>query len=517
MRIERTRNASRNVLFGIIQRIYGIVVPFLMRTVMIYYMGAQYLGLNSLFSSILQVLNLAELGVGSAMVYSMYKPIAEDDTKTICALMKLYRRYYRIIGFVILVLGGFVTPFVPELIKTDTIPEDINIYVLYILNLASVVISYWLFAYKNCLLSAYQRNDVSSKISMIISTATYILQFAVIFSTHNFYLYTFVILLSHAINNIVTAIIVNKMYPDYHPIGELSKEETKVISNRIRDLFTAKIGSVVYDSADTIVISAFLGLTILAIYQNYFYILSSVTGFISILFSSSLAGIGNSLIVETKEKNFGDLKKFTFIICWLGGFCSTGFLCLYQPFMELWVGKDLMFDDLAVVCFVLYFYIKTINTLLNVYKDASGMWHEDRLRPLVASLVNLALNLILVQFCGIYGVLISTVLAILCVGIPWLLKNLFTVVFDKADMKCYLKKLLLYTLIVFATAILTYFICNIIHLNLLYTLLIRMIICITLPNICYFILYRKTSEFKDMIILVEGVTKIKLPAFLKKY
>ena len=130
MRIERTKNAGRNILFGVILKLYQIVVPFLMRTAMIYLMGVQYLGLNSLFTSILQVLNLAELGVGSAMIYSMYKPIAEDDTITICALMKLYRTYYRIIGLVIAIAGCLLTPFIPHLIKSD-VPVGINIFFTY--------------------------------------------------------------------------------------------------------------------------------------------------------------------------------------------------------------------------------------------------------------------------------------------------------------------------------------------------------------------------------------------------
>ena len=130
-KIERTKNASRNISFGVILKIYQILVPFLMRTAMIYLMGVQYLGLNSLFTSVLQVLNLAELGVGSAMVYSMYKPIAEDDETTICALMKLYRTYYRVIGLVIAVVGCALTPFIPNLIKSD-VPAGLNIYLLYI-------------------------------------------------------------------------------------------------------------------------------------------------------------------------------------------------------------------------------------------------------------------------------------------------------------------------------------------------------------------------------------------------
>ena len=161
MKIERTKNATKNIVFGIILKIYTIIVPFFMRTVMIHYLGVEYLGISSLFTSILQVLNLVELGVGSAMVFSMYKPIAEDDYTSICALMKLYKIYYRIIGAIILVLGLIICPFISYLIKSD-LPPDMNIYILYIINLLATVFSYWLFAYKNSLLQAFQRTRTNS-------------------------------------------------------------------------------------------------------------------------------------------------------------------------------------------------------------------------------------------------------------------------------------------------------------------------------------------------------------------
>ena len=154
MKIEKTKNASRNIIFGILMKIYQILLPFAIRTIIMYTIGVEYLGLNSLFTSILQVLNLAELGVGSAMIFSMYKPIAEDDSITICALMALYRLYYRIIGGVILVAGLVLTPFIPKLIS-GSVPPDMNIYILYLLNLLATVLTYWLFAYKNSILQAH--------------------------------------------------------------------------------------------------------------------------------------------------------------------------------------------------------------------------------------------------------------------------------------------------------------------------------------------------------------------------
>ena len=514
-KIERTKNASRNIFFGVILKIYQILVPFLMRTAMIYLMGVQYLGLNSLFTSVLQVLNLAELGVGSAMVYSMYKPVAEDDQDTICALMKLYRTYYRLIGLIIAVVGCILTPFIPNLIKTD-VPAGVNIYVLYLLNLGATVLSYWLFAYKNSVLQAHQRTDVVSKVKLITSTVQYVLQLAVLWIFHNYYLYVIVALATQALTNIVTAVCSDRLYPQFKPKGNVDKVQVQRINQRISDLFTSKIGSIIYDSADTIVISAFLGLTVLAVYQNYFFIQNSITGLIAVVFSACTAGIGNSIVVESKEKNYQDLKKFTFIITWIAGFCSVCLLCIYQPFMELWTGKDLMLSLSAVVCFVVYFFVRQFNALFNLYKDASGMWHEDRFRPLAAALTNLALNLILVQFIGIYGILLSTVLAILCVGMPWLLHNLFTVIFDKKHMWHYIKRLAKYVFVILFSCVVTYLVCSRINIGLIPTILIRGMICVIVPNAIYFLVFRKTEEYSQALHLLNNMTKGRINKVLVK-
>ena len=380
MRINRTQNASRNIVFGVILKIYQLFVPFAMRTAMIYLLGVQYLGLNSLFTSVLQVLNLAELGVGSAMVYSMYKPIASDDTATICALMRLYKIYYRVIGLVILLLGIILLPFIPKLIRGE-VPPDINVYVLYGMNLAATVLSYWLFAYRNSILQAHQRTDITSKVMLLTETVKYVLQFAVLVAFHNYYYFVLVIVLTQIMTNVITAIVSAKMYPDFHPEGKLPREEIQKINQRIRDLFTSKIGAVIVNSADTIVISAFLGLTVLAVYQNYFYLITAVIGLISTVFGSVMAGIGNSIVVETKEKNFKDLQTFTFIIAWIAGVCTCCFLCLFQPFMTLWVGEKLLLDFSVVICLCIYFFVYEINQLWNLYKDAAGIWHKDRFRP----------------------------------------------------------------------------------------------------------------------------------------
>ena len=199
-------------------------------------------------------------------------------------------------------------------------PVGLNIYILYLLNLAATVLSYWLFAYKNALFQAHQRVDITSKITLITNTFQYLVQLVVIVFIKDYYLYVLAALLTQALTNIITAVAATKIYPKYQPKGQLDRQVVKRINQRIRDLFTSKLGGVVVNSADTVVISAFLGLTVLAVYQNYYYILTSIIGFVTIIFQSCTAGIGNSVIVETKEKNFNDLKKVYFpdcLDCWI--------------------------------------------------------------------------------------------------------------------------------------------------------------------------------------------------------
>lgn len=503
LKIDRTRNATRNITSGIVLKIYQLLAPFVIRTIMIYCLGMEYVGLNTLFTSILQVLNLAELGVGSAMVYSMYKPIATDDSKTICALMNLYKIYYRIIGLIVLVGGIIIMPFLPNLISGD-IPEGINLYVLYILNLGATVLSYWLYAYKNCLLTAHQRMDVVNKVTIVVTTGQYVFQGIFLLLLRNYYAYLIVALLSQVVLNIVTAYFATKMYPNYKAQGSLSKTEIRTINQRVKDLFTSKLGSIIVNSADTIVISAFLGLSVLGVYNNYYYILNAVLGFVTIIFTACTAGIGNSLIMDSQEKNLNDLNKLTFLIAWIGAFCCCCFLGLYQPFMRIWVGEQYLLSYSCVVCLVIYFFIRVINQVLIVYKDAAGMWHEDRFRPLCTALANLIMNLILVQFIGLYGILLSTVLSTLIIGMPWVIHNLFTVQF-KMGQAGYVKRLLLYTAATVLACIISYLLSLLVRGSDYIQIVVNLIISCIVPNLIFICFFHKTRVFKESIRLIDNM------------
>ncbi len=504
-KIERAGNAVKGIVFGSVLKVYQIIIPFIMRMIMIYYLGIEYVGLNSLFSSILYMLNIAELGVGAAMVYCMYEPIAIDDDLTICALMKLYQKYYRIVGLVIAVTGGILTPVIPYLIKSD-VPADINIYILYILNLSATVLSYWLFAYRNSILQAHQRIDVISKVTLMTNTIQYILQFMALIILRNYYAYVILLLFGQILTNIVTAITSVRLYPAFKPYGELEDEKVKEINQRIRDLFTAKIGGAITNSADSIVISMFMGLKILAVYQNYYYIMYAVCGFIAVISASVTAGIGNSLITEPMEKNYFDFKKFTFIICFLLNLCCCCFVALYQPFIKLWAGDGLMLGDEYVILFCILFYLLQLAMVWATVKDAAGLWHADRYRPLIGSVSNLIMNLIFVQFIGLYGVILSTIISYAFISMPWLIHNIFRLLY-KADIKKYLSQVFVYVVVGVLSCAVTGVVCGLIPEMGITGIGIKGLVASFIGIVLQVLLFRRKEEYKATKQLIINLSK----------
>lgn len=510
MKIERTKNASRNLVFGTLLRGYQIVVPYLMRMAMIRFMGAGYLGLNGLFTSILHVLNLAELGVGSAMVYSMYQAIAEDDDARIDALMLLYRRYYRLIGLAVLVIGLALVPALPVLVNKD-VPPGISVTVLYLMNLGATVLSYWLFAYRSSLIQAYQREDVISRVTIVSNTIQYALQLVAIIAFGNYYLYVVILLVGQVITNVLTALACRRLYPKHQPRGRLDEAEVKNINGRIRDLFTSKFGAVVLDSCDPLVITAFLGLEVLAIYQNYFYVITSLNALFVVFFKAIVAGVGNSLATESKEKNYGDFLEVSCITLCALGVCITCMLCLYQPFISVSFGSKYLLSFPFVILYCVFFYVYELCRMLNVFKDAAGIWHSDRLRPLVVSLLNLAINIVLVQFVGLAGVLLSTIVSYYFVNLPWLLRNVFSQVFERG-MGGYLKKLALMTLGCLASGVLALAICSLLPGDGLLGITVRLVVgmtvgCVVMSAVGLWSgdLYRAIERLKRMVPQLDRV------------
>ena len=489
----RTRRAFVNIIWGFIEKMITLICPFIIRTIMIYKLGNEYLGLNGLFTSILQVLSLAELGFGDAIVFSMYKPIIENDNKMLSALLNLYKKVYRIIGMVILCVGLLILPFITKFVKGGY-PSEVNIYVLYCIYLFNTVISYFLFAYKESLLKAHQRNDVNSRILSGCNIVMYVLQIIVLLLFSNYYLYIVIMPVTTIVLNCVRSLFVKKMYPQIVCEGHIEKDAVIGLSKRIIGLTLNKLAQVCRNSFDSIIISSFLGLVILARYQNYYYIISALTVMVSIITTAVGAGIGNSIAAETVEKNYSDYKEFLFIYNWIACFCTVCMLCLYQPFIELWVGKSNVLPLSTVILCCIYFYTMKLGDIAAVYRQAAGIWWEDKVRPIVESVVNLAVNIVLVKYIGVDGVLVSTIISIVCINIPWATYVLFKVYF-KMSIKEVFFKYIRYFIETTVLCAVVYGICSRINGNLLVVLVVRTIICIGLVNAGLYIISYTKPEF----------------------
>lgn len=493
---SRFYNAKRNILAAFVNKIISILLPFLIRTIFIQKIGIECLGLNSLFSSILSVLNLAELGFSTAVVYSLYKPIELGDLHTICALMNYYKHVYRKIGAFILIAGMAMMPFLPMLINGD-IPDNINIYFLYMIYLFDSGISYLLFAYKQALPTAKQRTDIVTNVNSIVNIIASIAKLIILYIIPNYYLYVLIYPIATILSNLILSYNVDRAYPECKAAGEISKIDRADIRKRISGLMIGKVCGVSRNAFDSIFVSAFLGLTETAMYNNYYLIISALTGLMLLLVTSITPSAGSSVVSETTKKNYQDMRRMNFLYMFFAGWCSVCLLCLYQPFMKVWVGEQYLFNYLSVFFFSLYFYVLKMGDIIGIYVDAAGIWWENRYRALLETVANILLNYILGKAFGIVGIIGATIISL------YLFNHLYGA---SIDFRCYFKNgkkfqfygdHLKYFGVTMVVAVMTIFICHFIHTSDILQFVLRMIICITVTPVLYLMIYRHTYIFKQ--------------------
>lgn len=494
MRYNRRKNMADGFASGLFNKVVMSVFPFIIRTAVIKILGSQYLGLNSLFISILNVLTLSELGFGAALVYEMYQPIAEDDEKKVCALLAYYKKIHRIAGTVILLIGVLLVPFLEFFIKGGC-PPEINIYILYAVYLFHTVITYYTFAYKASLLRAHQRTDVINNVAAAVHIAAYSLQLLILVKVKNYYAYIIVLPIFTILNNLIAAYKADRFYPQYQCRGELDKQDQIKIFSQVKALFGHKLGGVLVNSTDNIILSYSLGLTAVALYNNYYQIYAHVAGIADLLYTSATAGIGNSIVLDSVEKNYKDFEDFTFLNTWIIMWCSTCMLCLVQDFMVLWMGKEYLLPMNTVVLFVLSFYIKYIRKVVLTYKDAAGMWRPDRYKPVCEGIVNLVLNLILVKRMGVNGIVTGTVIAMGMIGLPWEAVVLFKGYFKRSAGEYFIKiiKMMAVSAMICGS---TFWLCSLIPFNIYARFILKLMICLAVPNILFVICFHRTKNFE---------------------
>lgn len=484
--MDKVKNAKRNIYTGIIYKIVSLFMPFVLRTVIIKQLGTQFLGLDSLFTSILQVLNLSELGISTAVIYSMYKPIAENNYKEINAIYGFLKKAYKIIGIVVFLVGIIILPFLKYFIKGN-VPVGLNIYILYFIYLVNLAVSYLLYSYKNAILNAYQRVDVSNIISTISRVILYIIQLIVLISFRNFYIYVLILLFSTVLNNILTSMYVDKFFPCIKPCGLLSPIKKSEIKKQVIGIFIGKICIVSRNSFDSIVISSLIGLSATAIYNNYYYIISALISVMAIITNAITAGIGNSVALYNQKKNYSDFKKFNFLYLWIGNWFTCCLLCLYQPFMMLWVGEKYLLPNSTIILFTLYFFVLLMGDIKATYVVATGLWWENKFRAIIESVLNLVLNILLGKIWGINGILIATIVTIVCINYIGSCEILFKHYFSEEKILNFMISSFRYFVATVISSFVCYTIIDNVGFKKLFNIVICVIVLLIIPNIIYFV------------------------------
>lgn len=407
----RTKYAIRNILTAWIGQIVVVIINFIQRRVFIHYLDISYLGINGLFSNILSLLSLAELGIGTAIVYSLYEPLSKKDWDKAALLMKFYRRAYHAIGLFILAAGWAVTPFLSFFVKEETGISHLQIY--YMLFVLDTGISYF-YSYKAALIQADQKQYIVTVYSQAVKIIRLCVSMAVLAVWQNFFLYLCVQIASALLENILISHKADRMYPCLKlPLKgrTLPKEEMKKIKKNTLAMIYHKAGMILVTGTDNLLISKFVGVSAVGLYSNYVMILNALTGILIHIFSSITAGVGNFVVTETEERKKTLFDKVYFLTFWIYGFCSVCVFCLCNDFIEIWVGKGFHLDNSLILVMVVNYYLTGIRKPVLTFRDAFGLFWQDRYKALVEAVVNLLASILLAKYFEMFGVLLGTTIS----------------------------------------------------------------------------------------------------------
>lgn len=510
MKLNRADNAISGTKWGVGYRIIATLFPFVIRTIIIKDFGEDYLGLNSLFTSILQVLNLSELGLSNAIIYSMYKPIAEDDYNALNGLLRLYKKLYFYIGCFILFAGMICMPFLDKLINGEY-PSDINIYLLYFIFLINTSISYLFLGYKEALLAAYQRNDILNKVRLIVFSFQFILQCFILIVLKDYYIYAAMMAIATILRNIINYRYSKTLFPDVGQTeGSVDRSIVKEIKTNILGISIGKACTISRGACNSIVISSFISLPALAIFDNYFYIISAIIAFMTIIETSLISGVGNSIVMDTQEKNYSDFKNINFLYMWIVGCSGICLLCLIQPFVNLWVGDKLMLSTLAAILFCVYYVVSSFSSIPSVYCTATGLWWKLKYKSITEVVLNIILSIVFVKLFGVVGVLLSSILTLFLINFCWASYILYKNYFKSYALKEIIYIQLKYFVVIILVAVITYYICTLIRISNPYiNLLVLLAVSFIISNLLFYLIYFKEPNMPFLKRIVKKIVSFK--------
>jgi O-antigen/teichoic acid export membrane protein len=406
--VSRTNNSIRNVVSALLMSFATILVGLIAQRVFINTLGTEYLGINGLFTSMVSMLALVELGLGSAIYYHLYKPIATGDTAMVKSLINFYKKGYRLIAIAVFTLGMCTVPFLSTIVGDVSISE--SIYIIYLLFLLDIVFSY-LLTYKRAVLYVDQKNYIISKVRLGCLLVLNVVQIIILLRTGNYYLYLVMNIALRLMENIVLTIITDRKYPYLKDksVAILNATTKSAIYKNIRGLSYHKIATFVVLGTDNIIISVFFGIATVGLYNNYYLVVGAIGMTIRQIFTALTASVGNLLVTSKSNKSFKVYKKIHFINFWLSCFATTSLLVIMDSFVTIWIGEQYLLPIGVLIALSLNLYLTLIRLSTMSFKETAGIFHQDRFVPIVESIANIVFSLILLQYFGLAGVFLGTV------------------------------------------------------------------------------------------------------------
>ncbi|SFU66644.1 lipopolysaccharide biosynthesis protein [Butyrivibrio sp. M55] len=421
----RVQAAKKNILFGYIGQVVSIIMTYVLRTFFILKIGKELLGVNSLYANVLQLLNMADMGIGTALNFSLYGPVARGEKEKIKSYMQFYKKAYNYIAAAVCVIGLLLVPFLKRLVN---LPEDFviterELVLYYLIFLFNTVSSYFV-AYKYSLVNAEQKNYIQTNVITFTKIITVCFQLIVVLTTGNFYLY----LITDAVVQLIQKIFVSKYLDNMYPylkeknIEKLSKDEEGEVWTKTKALVFHRVGDAFRLQTDQLIISPLLGTVMSAVVDNYNQIIVQISNFVNIIFNSVISSFGNLIATEDKSRQYSMFKVYRFFASWVYGFSATGFMLLISPLVNIWLIKtgnatpenigEWMLPGVAVFLILTDYYFKGERTVLTNYKTAAGVFEQDKYLALIQGIVNLILSIWLVQTpLGISGIYVGTVVS----------------------------------------------------------------------------------------------------------
>ena len=479
-----------------------IVVNMVARKVFLQSLGSDYLGLNSLFTNIVGLLAVAELGFGSAIDYSLYKPLAEDDKEAIKSLMKLYKKIYCTIGCVILLGGLLLLPWIPSLGSgTEEIENVRFIFMMFVFNTA---VSYF-FSYYTALITADQKKYIFNIVHYAFQFLMYGMQIVILLNSTNYYAYLACQMAATVVENLIMAVITKRKYPYLREknVKAISKENLFTINKNVKALILNKVGMSLVTSTDNILISKLTNLTVVGIYGNYSTIVTAIRNAFWLGITSFTASVGNQLVKGTKEECIKIFYAVQLLGNWLYGWGTTCLFVLLTPFVRLWYGEYVLAPTIVfMICFNLY--LSGQRTVLQSYVSAAGMYHSIRYRAITEGILNVILSIVLGKYFGLSGIFAGTLISgFFCGWVPET-KVIIYELFDISQTE-YMKIQIKSIISVFAAGTVTVLISNMSGNQGIAGFIVKIIICIFVPNIIMFLFNYKNSAYHTCIQKIAGV------------